>query len=139
MAKKTRLKPAETDHTQDVINDAIEHAEMKQADDDRAKAEDEALKKRGEAIDAEETRKQIAAEKAHQRAVDQFAAICSAIQVRDQIVAHVRRLLINSRTIDLESVIRLMVYHGHDPALAKIAIMTANELEIIDGYIRERR
>lgn len=132
MGKRTHLKPTENDHAQDAINDAITHAEMIQAENDRAQAEDEALKKRGDAKDARE--------KANKnKALAQFEGVCKALQVRDQIVSDVINLIGNNRTVEVDYVARVMVHLGHDLDLVKIAVETANELEIMDNFVAVRK
>ena len=139
MARKTHLKPETTDHAQDAINDALTHAEMKRDDEARAAEEDEALKRRGEAIEADEAKRRAAADKAKRRAIEQFSGICEAIRVRDQIVARAAHLLIVSRAMDLDTMIRMMVHIGHDAEIARIAITAAHEFEIADNYVTMRR
>lgn len=130
--RKTTMKTTTKNHDADVIADAQAHAEAIARDEAAVKAEYAAFNARGEAKDAREKVNK-------NKSLAQFEAMCRAIQVRNKIIEDVINLIGNNRTVEVDYVIRVMVHLGHDLDLVKIAVETANELEIMDNFVTIRR
>lgn len=135
--RKTTMKTTPKNHDADVIADAQAHAEAIARDEAAVKADEAAFAARGKAVDAAEAEKRAKADRAKQKAVEQFAGVLAALRLRDAILYDIR-VCLHGRSVRVTEVIDKMTYLGHDPELVGVVIGETFGLEIKDGYLRER-